>query len=418
MNCFISGPEPEQIKTALRETLGVQSVFIGDFFSPYIVEISSDEMTAMRETVAAIETCIKTPAYQAKVESKVYCGADLPDPSQDKSIGVLMGYDFHCTANGPQLIEINTNAGFAFLGAFLIQQQKLAIQNQWPHLENELFSMFEQEFSLNGIKPGLIVIVDEDPTHQALYAEFLLFQKWAAQRNMDVEIASPQELHVEGQVIKKGGKPVCLIYNRTVDFFLTEPASHVIRTAYQNQLAIVTPNPRHYVRYAFKKNLTILSSQNQLLELGLSESVRDTLGKHIPETIEVTPNHETWLWQNRKSLFFKPMSGYGSKAVYRGEKLTKSTFEYLMSHPYIAQKFVPPPEVTPKDSNFPLKVDIRLYTYGGKVLLTLARLYQGQATNLRTTGGGFAPIWTELPLAEMRTRSETRHWVDKTAAYG
>jgi hypothetical protein len=40
----------------------------------------------------------------------------------------------------------------------------------------------------------------------------------------------------------------------------------------------------------------------------------------------------------------------------------------------------------------PRKLDLRLYTYGGEVLLTAARLYQGQATNFRTEGGGFAPV--------------------------
>ena len=39
-----------------------------------------------------------------------------------------------------------------------------------------------------------------------------------------------------------------------------------------------------------------------------------------------------------------------------------------------------------------LKVDVRLYTYAGEVLLAAARLYQGQTTNMRTPGGGFAPV--------------------------
>ena len=40
------------------------------------------------------------------------------------------------------------------------------------------------------------------------------------------------------------------------------------------------------------------------------------------------------------------------------------------------------------------KTDVRLYTYDGKVLLMAARLYQGQTTNFRTPGGGFAPVFT------------------------
>jgi hypothetical protein len=39
-----------------------------------------------------------------------------------------------------------------------------------------------------------------------------------------------------------------------------------------------------------------------------------------------------------------------------------------------------------------LKVDVRLYTYRGELLLAAARLYRGQTTNFRTPGGGFAPV--------------------------
>lgn len=39
------------------------------------------------------------------------------------------------------------------------------------------------------------------------------------------------------------------------------------------------------------------------------------------------------------------------------------------------------------------KMDVRLYTYSGSVLLAAARLYQGQTTNFRTEGGGFAPVY-------------------------
>ena len=39
-----------------------------------------------------------------------------------------------------------------------------------------------------------------------------------------------------------------------------------------------------------------------------------------------------------------------------------------------------------------LKFDVRAYTYAGKLLLLAARTYNGQTTNFRTTGGGFAPV--------------------------
>ena len=39
------------------------------------------------------------------------------------------------------------------------------------------------------------------------------------------------------------------------------------------------------------------------------------------------------------------------------------------------------------------KMDVRLYTYDAQVLLVAARLYQGQTTNFRTLGGGFASVF-------------------------
>ena len=39
-----------------------------------------------------------------------------------------------------------------------------------------------------------------------------------------------------------------------------------------------------------------------------------------------------------------------------------------------------------------LKLDVRNYVYDGQVQLLAARLYQGQTTNFRTPGGGFAPV--------------------------
>jgi hypothetical protein len=41
-----------------------------------------------------------------------------------------------------------------------------------------------------------------------------------------------------------------------------------------------------------------------------------------------------------------------------------------------------------------LKVDVRNYAYGGEVKMVAARLYEGQTTNFRTAGGGFAPVLT------------------------
>ena len=61
----------------------------------------------------------------------------------------------------------------------------------------------------------------------------------------------------------------------------------------------------------------------------------------------------------------------------------------------IAQAFVPPSERRVEVAGAPvdLKMDLRNYVYRGEVQLVTARLYQGQTTNFRTPGGGFAPVY-------------------------
>jgi hypothetical protein len=104
---------------------------------------------------------------------------------------------------------------------------------------------------------------------------------------------------------------------------------------------------------------------------------------------------EAMLWQERKGLFFKPAGGYGSKGTYRGDKLTKRVFGEIMQGDYVAQRLAAPGEraVSVGDAGSTLlKYDVRCYTYEGQIQLVAARLFQGQTTNFRTPGGGFAQV--------------------------
>jgi hypothetical protein len=42
----------------------------------------------------------------------------------------------------------------------------------------------------------------------------------------------------------------------------------------------------------------------------------------------------------------KPAAGYGSKATYRGDKLTKRVWEEMAKTTYVAQALVPPSELS------------------------------------------------------------------------
>jgi glutathione synthase/RimK-type ligase-like ATP-grasp enzyme len=312
-----------------------------------------------------------------------------------------MGYDFHLGKDGPRLIEINTNAGGAFLNAVLARAQRRccdgASVEPWTEgFERAVIDQFQSEWQAQGGKglPQRIAIIDDQPEEQYLYPEFMLAQRMLQKNGIDALILSPEALQYEAGVLYGEGKPIDLVYNRLVDFSLAAPAHEALRQAWLHGGAVITPNPRTHALLADKRNLTVLSVAASLELWGLSATDVDLLRESIPTTVRVTADNASTLWQERRQWFFKPVAGHGSKGVYRGSKLTKKTFAQILESDYIAQALVPPSErtVLVNGERETLKVDVRLYTYRGSVLLAAARLYRGQTTNFRTEGGGFAAL--------------------------
>ena len=115
----------------------------------------------------------------------------------------------------------------------------------------------------------------------------------------------------------------------------------------------------------------------------------------VPATQAVTAENADALWDQRRGLFFKTAAGFGARAAYRGDKLTRRVWDEIVANgQYVAQALVPPSErlVRVQDGTQLLKLDIRAYTYRGQVQLLAARTWTGQTTNFRTEGGGFSPV--------------------------
>jgi hypothetical protein len=169
-----------------------------------------------------------------------------------------------------------------------------------------------------------------------------------------------------------------------------------LREAYLADAVVLTPHPQAHALYADKRNLVALSDEAWLMEIGVGEEDRQILAAGIPRTAEVLPEDAASFWASRKQWFFKPAAGYGSKAAYRGDKLTKRVFEDIARGGYVAQALVPPSErrLLVDGVERDLKLDLRCYVYRGEVQLVSARLYQGQTTNFRTPGGGFAAVFS------------------------
>jgi hypothetical protein len=188
---------------------------------------------------------------------------------------------------------------------------------------------------------------------------------------------------------------VDLIYNRLTDFCLEDPAHAALRAAYENGAVVLTPHPRAHALYADKRNLVTLSDERTLASIGVPTDVSAALTSAIPHTEAVTTERAETLWAERRKYFFKPARGYGSKAAYRGDKLTRRVWQEILHGNYVAQALVAPSQrrVELDSSESDLKLDVRAYVYGGTIQLVAARLYEGQTTNFRTPGGGFAPVF-------------------------
>ncbi|MDP1770931.1 MAG: hypothetical protein Q8L15_01505 [Methylobacter sp.] len=400
--CRYVSLDREAMRNALRQQLDddlLYRMLVDErphLFAESVVFVAESVIRRQREIIAAIESLIAMPAYQQRVL------AYAPETAQfiPKAHGVFFGYDFHLSPKGPQLIEINSNAGGALLNAVLARAQSACFDpagvNAVQDIEQVFMAMFYDEWQAERGQQPLqsIAIVDEDPPTQFMLPEFLLFKQLFEQNHINTVICDPSELDYRDGALWHGDRPIDLVYNRLTDFGLEAELVKPLREAYLAKAVVVTPHPRAHALYADKRNLVILTDEAALRDMGVAEETRTLLLEGIAHTICVHKEDAEALWAARKQLFFKPAKGYGSKAAYRGDRMTKRVFGEILQGNYVAQTLVKPTEQQLKVENelVDLKLDLRQYVYRGQTQLTSARLYQGQTTNFRTPGSGFASV--------------------------
>jgi hypothetical protein len=407
--CFCISLDTQALRQALESEIGEPGLFeLIQQRCPYLfatrpVFLSHEHMLRMAQVVQAIESVVALPAYRDEVLATAPTIA-RHDPCGAK--GVFFGYDFHVTDNTFGLIEINTNAGGAMLNAVLARAQRACCAAAGGPLpppaaadafENDIMAMFLNEWALSGQDRPLrsIAIVDENPEQQYLYPEFLLFQRLFRRHGLEAVIAGPSEFTLRDGVLWHGDLVIDIVYNRLTDFSLAESASVTLREAYLANAMVLTPHPQAHALYADKRNLALLSDATRLQALGVPQATQDALLAGIPHTEIVDLQHAERLWRERRHLFFKPFAGFGGRAAYRGDKLTQRVWKVILAGGYVAQALVVPGGRVIEDHEPAqlLKFDLRDYVYDGRVQWVAARLYQGQTTNFRTPGGGFAPVY-------------------------
>ena len=263
-------------------------------FSNAPVFISESETDEMLRIVRAIEAATRLSGYQAAALSWA------PEIAQHDfgPRGAFMGYDFHLAAGGPKLIEVNTNAGGAFLNAVLAKAQLACCTEiegaldrvKAGDFESAVLHMFQREWVLQrGVgTPRRIAIVDDRPEEQYLYPEFLLAQRFLLKHGIETVVADAEKLRYEQGGLAIDGPSIDLVYNRLVDFAFERPEHKALRAAYLDNAVVVTPNPRVHALYADKRNLALLSDEATLRTWGLpAEMLGDLSG--VPLTVATSP---------------------------------------------------------------------------------------------------------------------------------
>ena len=167
---------------ALREQLDLLESHT-HLFADVPVFVAMEHAREMQRVISAVEAITRLPAFREQVLSTA------PEIARHspRTRGAFLGFDFHIAAEGPKLIEINTNAGGALLNIEMLRAQQACCTQVADFLRLEpsadsraraIVDMFMSEWRLaRGDAPlRVIAIVDDSPREQYLFPEFLLFK--------------------------------------------------------------------------------------------------------------------------------------------------------------------------------------------------------------------------------------------------
>lgn len=363
------------------------------------VFMGAGDANAIQAFARQVGAIMSMPEFRAAAiaQSGVSAGHD------PGNAGGLLGLDFHLTDSGPRLIEINTNPGGVLINIEIQAALQACCQAaaDWlpalptaTELHSQVFEVFNREWQqAGGTGVPTVAIVDEKPDGQYLQPEFRLFRALFADRGWPAHIVDPAELDYHDGRVWMGSTAIDFVYNRLTDFGLDQSPTAALRRAWLDGALVMSPHPAAHAAWADKRLLAWLSDESRLQALGADAANAGAVARYVPPTFEVRPEDSARWWKNRKNYYFKPSAGFGGKAAYAGDRITKGVFERVVAGGYLAQATVPAPHRS-TGAQPSLKYDIRAYVdpRDFRVLLLAARLYRGQTTNFRTEGGGFAPV--------------------------
>jgi hypothetical protein len=190
------------------------------------------------------------------------------------------------------------------------------------------------------------------------------------------------------------GQHIDLVYNRCTDFYFADAAHAALAEAYAARSGGDHAAPVSRTRCTrTKDNLVLLSDAATLRSMGAADADIEILTRAIPRTLRVTQPEQRW-WDERKQWFFKPTSGFWQPGVRIAVTRSRAAPSVMSCAATTSQQQIAPPSERQRGAMAAcFKLDVRNYVYDGMTQLMAARLFQGQTTNFRTAGGGFAPVY-------------------------
>lgn len=300
---------------------------------------------------------------------------------------LLLSYDVHPSAEGPVLIEINTNAGGVLTAIEAARAgNDCCADLEQNLLEARLLALFQRD--LLGPDPertGVVAIVDDNLESQTLLVEMRALAQLIRPHAQDVRVVDASDLAYRDGRLRHGEDAIDRVYWRSTDFLLVEPAHADVRRAVNKGTTLLAPSPEAYESIADKRRFVEWSEHAEL-----SRDEESGLSFRIAETLRMADRATADWYADRRDWVFKPVSGYASRGVYVGKSVSRRKLDELPATSYLAQRYTPHPVIDHEGREW--KYDVRFFADRELVIGAAARVFHGQVVGLRESGSGFAPI--------------------------
>ena len=333
----------------------------------------------------------------------------------DDEAGTLHFVEYN--AESPAAIAYEDVLSEVFLSLPLVQE----FGRRYPvhalparHLMLEALLDAFREWGRAGEPQAAIVDWKGLPTH----SEFVLFQRYFAEQQLDTIICAPEDLEYRDGTLSANGRPINLIYRRLlISEFLgrygDDALQHPLVQACRDGSVCLVNSFRTKPLYK-KMIFGLLSDPEIMAGAGIDRETQARLAKHIPWTRRVQPGATSydgseidllpWIVEQQDRLLLKPNDEYGGKGIAIGWETSADDWRRAVAAavdtPYVVQE-----RVNIAYEDYPALVDGKLdigrrlvdtdpYLFGTHVEGCLTRL--STVTLLNVTAGGGSTVPTLL----------------------